>query len=308
MFLGACIGALLSVDIHEGQDPPPAPDYVDPLSVPEISVEYLKGRVRVTGSSASRQHEEVLRQVTSEQFAGRPARFEFRPSVLTNTDWASTSARLLYLLAALDTAVATLRPEFVSVRGLTSRPEVYQSRLNFLREQLPPGMSLSTDVITLQSGASLDELCVQAFDSLFLQPVTFHESGAEIRDASRVTLDRVTDFARDCQSVSIEIRGHSDASGDESWNKRLSLARARAVADRMAANGIDPQRLIVVGVGSAEPVADNATARGREANRRIEFRLRQSSVTLSGDSSPSSSISNISVAPGGMTLPAPRSP
>jgi outer membrane protein OmpA-like peptidoglycan-associated protein len=70
------------------------------------------------------------------------------------------------------------------------------------------------------------------------------------------------------------IIGHTDASGDESWNQRLSRARAQAVADHIAGNGIDPARLIIDAFGSSQPVADNATASGRSRNRRIEFELR----------------------------------
>jgi OOP family OmpA-OmpF porin len=306
--LGACIGVLSFANLDREPDPPPAPAFADPLSAPEMSIEILQGEVRVAGSSVSARHEDMLRQIVEKEFSGRHARFDFRPSVLAGPHWMSASAGVLYMVAALDTAVATLRPGSITVRGVTSHPGVFRSREAYLRNELPPGTSVSTDILTVRSRASLGELCLIAFDSLLMQPLTFFESGTEIRDASAAVVDRVTDFARDCQDVSIEIRGHSDASGDETWNRRLSLARAQAVADRIIANGIDPERLIVSGVGSAEPVADNATARGREANRRIEFELRQSSATSSGDSSPSSAISNTSVAPGGMTLPAPRSP
>ena len=60
----------------------------------------------------------------------------------------------------------------------------------------------------------------------------------------------------------------------KAWNRQLSLQRARIVADHLIAQGVDPERLLVDGRGSAEPIADNATALGRERNRRIEFELR----------------------------------
>jgi outer membrane protein OmpA-like peptidoglycan-associated protein len=52
------------------------------------------------------------------------------------------------------------------------------------------------------------------------------------------------------------------------------MARAQAVADHLVKSGIDPERLLVRGLGSSVPIADNSTAQGRGLNRRIEFELR----------------------------------
>ena len=110
-------------------------------------------------------------------------------------------------------------------------------------------------------------------DPLGVRPLVFRQSSTEIRDSSFGTLARIIDFAYDCPRTVIAITGHTDASGDETWNRRLSLARAQAVADHLANGGIDPQRLTVSGLGSSEPIADNSTPQGRGRNRRIEFSL-----------------------------------
>ena len=110
------------------------------------------------------------------------------------------------------------------------------------------------------------------------EPVAFHRSSAEIRTSSFATLDRIIEIANDCRDNSIAIIGHSDALGDESWNRRLSRARAQAVADYVIRAGIQQQRVVVEGLGSSQPIADNSTAHGRGLNRRIEFELRQSSL------------------------------
>lgn len=65
--------------------------------------------------------------------------------------------------------------------------------------------------------------------------------------------------------------GHTDATGDESFNERLSQARAQAVRDALVARGIDPRRIGVAGHGERLPVADNATTAGRALNRRVEI-------------------------------------
>lgn len=67
------------------------------------------------------------------------------------------------------------------------------------------------------------------------------------------------------------IAGHTDAVGSDDRNLKLSEDRARAVRDYLVERGIAPGRLIAKGYGEAHPVASNATAAGRELNRRSEF-------------------------------------
>ncbi len=69
------------------------------------------------------------------------------------------------------------------------------------------------------------------------------------------------------------VAGHTDALGSEAFNQTLSEARAQAAVDYLATAGVDPNRLVSVGYGESRPIADNATAAGRAANRRIEFFL-----------------------------------
>ena len=162
----------------------------------------------------------------------------------------------------------------IEIRGVTTDAEAFDVRLDYLRENLPTDTSLSSDVVVINSTIPFDELCREAFSRLIAGPVSFRQSSAEIRSASFVTLDRVTNFAHDCRHAKIAVTGHTDGSGDESWNRQLSIARAQAVADHLVKSGIDPERLLVRGLGSSVPIADNSTARGRGLNRRIEFELR----------------------------------
>jgi len=71
----------------------------------------------------------------------------------------------------------------------------------------------------------------------------------------------------------VEVQGHASSEGQASYNDKLSLRRAQAVADFLVKNGVPAGNLTVKGFGSRVPVADNATKAGREANRRVEFSL-----------------------------------
>jgi OOP family OmpA-OmpF porin len=69
--------------------------------------------------------------------------------------------------------------------------------------------------------------------------------------------------------VSGTVVGHTDSSGAEAYNQKLSERRAQAVADYLQAKGIATGRLTASGAGESQPIADNKTADGRALNRRV---------------------------------------
>jgi OOP family OmpA-OmpF porin len=267
-------GIFLSATINHGtadQDAPPT--YLAPLDAPRFSVESRRGRLVLQGTTASRAHEAGLLQLAADHFGNADTRTSFNPGVILADHWASTSSRLLYALAAMDSAQAVMQDRSIEIRGVTSNAAIFTARLDFVRENLRPDIPVDADIVIVDSVTPLDDLCEHTFSQLVFEPVSFEHSSAEIRTTSFVTLDRITEFAHDCRHATILIAGHTDSSGDESWNRQLSLARAQAVAKHIAQNGIEPKRLLATGLGSSEPVAENDTAQGRSLNRRIEFDL-----------------------------------
>jgi OOP family OmpA-OmpF porin len=73
--------------------------------------------------------------------------------------------------------------------------------------------------------------------------------------------------------MKIEISGHTDKTGSEPLNFKLSEARAKVVVDYLVKKGIEATLLEFRGYGSLQPIADNATPDGRKMNRRVEFKI-----------------------------------
>ena len=73
--------------------------------------------------------------------------------------------------------------------------------------------------------------------------------------------------------IKIEVRGHTDSTGEEEYNQKLSERRADSVIEYMIKNGISPERLNSVGFGEKKPVASNDTEEGMQLNRRVEFEI-----------------------------------
>jgi OmpA-OmpF porin, OOP family len=71
----------------------------------------------------------------------------------------------------------------------------------------------------------------------------------------------------------VRIEGHTDSQGSSAYNEALSQRRAESVRAALVAAEVDPARVTAVGMGEAVPVASNATAAGRQQNRRVEIIL-----------------------------------
>lgn len=84
----------------------------------------------------------------------------------------------------------------------------------------------------------------------------------------------LTNFMKNNPASKITIIGHTDIIGNDERNQPRSEARARALGDRLIANGIDGARIQTAGKGSKEPIATNNTDAGRAQNRRIEVEIR----------------------------------
>lgn len=104
-----------------------------------------------------------------------------------------------------------------------------------------------------------------------LNGVNFEQSQTTMLKGSETKLREVLQFLNNNPKVTIEVIGHTDKTGDERQNQRLSEFRARAVANWLFNNGINPERIQTSGKGSSEPVAGNDTEEGKAQNRRIEI-------------------------------------
>jgi outer membrane protein OmpA-like peptidoglycan-associated protein len=71
----------------------------------------------------------------------------------------------------------------------------------------------------------------------------------------------------------VDVNGHTDSVGSDSYNFGLSQRRALSVANYLSAQGVDGRRLVVNGYGKTQPIASNATEDGRAQNRRVEIYL-----------------------------------
>ncbi|KEF31480.1 Outer membrane lipoprotein omp16 precursor [Marinobacter nitratireducens] len=103
--------------------------------------------------------------------------------------------------------------------------------------------------------------------------ITFDLNQASIKPSFTGTLESVGLVLAEYDKTIIQIEGHTDSSGSQSYNQLLSEKRAGSVRDFLLNQGIQANRTRAVGYGERYPIASNDTAAGREQNRRVELTL-----------------------------------
>lgn len=107
-----------------------------------------------------------------------------------------------------------------------------------------------------------------------LEKIYFDTNKATIKQQSFNVLDQVSSVLKLYPQIKkVRIEGHTDSRGRDEYNKQLSQERARSVKQYVTDKGVEASRLEAVGYGEEKPISDNATAEGRDRNRRVEFTI-----------------------------------
>ena len=111
----------------------------------------------------------------------------------------------------------------------------------------------------------------QTGGKVVLKNVFFDTNLFNLKDESFPELDKLVSFMKTNPTISVEVSGHTDSTGDKNKNQILSENRAKSVYDYMIGKGVELKRLTYKGYGDTKPVAANDTEEGRAMNRRTEF-------------------------------------
>ena len=103
--------------------------------------------------------------------------------------------------------------------------------------------------------------------------LTFASGSHKIKPGFHEVLNSLARILVEYRDTRINIYGHTDSVGKQSYNQKLSTIRARRVASYLATQGIVSERLAVAGFGETKPLASNKTKTGRAKNRRVEIEI-----------------------------------
>ncbi|QPH38317.1 OmpA family protein [Pedobacter endophyticus] len=101
--------------------------------------------------------------------------------------------------------------------------------------------------------------------------ILFDFDKTALKDAAKSNVQSLAASLNQYPDTDIKIIGHTDSKGTETYNQGLSERRAAAVKAYAVSQGVPSSRLVTIGKGFSEPIADNETEAGRAANRRVEI-------------------------------------
>lgn len=237
---------------------------------PAFRVSKLRNEVRLEGHTISVEQERQLITEAEFSFPGYAISSRFAPLGTVGPHWEDTTVRLLHVMTAADSGTAELDDNQLTLNVVASDDKSWAANLGSLISALPNDINIRDDSVSVAK-ADISALCRKAASGFSLGPINFVEATDELRPSAYPRLEQLAALADACRDSVVRLTGHSDSTGEEDWNKTLSLLRARAVASYLQSKGIAAERLESAGVGSAEPIASNENRYGRGLNRRIEI-------------------------------------
>jgi len=255
----------------EDESAPVKPEFVATLS-PEGLVQ-LRGRV---GNETAR---DTLDSFAKARFSAGGVHTTARVAEGLPRDWPLRTLTGLEALTYLSNGAVTVTPDSLTVIGQTGRQDASSAISGFLSDKLGETAQFSIDVTykeELDPVASLptpEECEARIAEIQSERKINFEPGSSTIDGNGAAIMDDIADVLRECGEIRIEIGGHTDSQGREVMNQRLSQERAQAVLNELRMRRVLTSSFTAKGYGESEPIADNDTEEGREANRRIEFRL-----------------------------------
>jgi len=272
LVVGLAIAPLLDKD--DLIDAPLSPPR--PAQAAQFEIRWWHDELTLSGHTSSANHEHELLQAAENAYPDRRVVTRFNPLGTVPVYWEDVTTQIIDLLAEAESAQATLLESNLTIKSVIRDESDWQTRLDDLKHLLPAQVRVVSDALVVDADISAADVCGRSFATFETGQINFEESSVKFRSSAYPRLDRVIALAHLCRDSRIHISGHTDSSGNEDWNKSLSVQRANAVGDYIVQGGIDHSRLQISGVGSSEPIADDNTRYGRSLNRRIE-------INLSGD-------------------------
>jgi OOP family OmpA-OmpF porin len=252
----------------------------DDAAIPEmVATLSPEGQVQIRGPVISPRAQRTLQTFAYAVFGSEDVYLSTKLQDNLPEGWMVRSLASLAGLSKLNSGIATVSPNAIDITGLTGRRSAKTDIAQILIDRLGDGAEFELEVTYLEELDPLARMlngteCVAEITDLASQnKIKFEPGSATLDGDSRDTVQAIAEVFERCLEAPIEIGGHTDSQGREEMNLNLSKGRAEAVLTALRGARVKLKSLTAEGYGETQPIADNGTEEGREANRRIEFRL-----------------------------------
>jgi OmpA-OmpF porin, OOP family len=260
------------------------PEAVDPNAGPPEFVATLspEGNVQLRGRLSDEALRELADSYAKASFGSDKVYTAARIVEDLPADWPTRVLSGLDALSKLANGSVIVTPTNVNVTGNTGNPDAGTQIATLLAGKLGEGQDYSVSVIYQEKldpvlGLPTPEECEAQIGNVVANGKINFEPGSATIDASALgTMDQIAEILKTCGDIALEIQGYTDSQGREEMNLALSQSRAQSVLNELRARRVITGSFVATGFGEENPIATNDTEDGREANRRIEFRLLRS--------------------------------
>jgi OOP family OmpA-OmpF porin len=258
----------------------PRPETTDSAAKPEfVATLSPEGLVQIRGRVASELARNTVDSFAKARFASDRVHTNARVAEGLPRDWSLRVLTGLEALSYLSNGSVVVTSDLVRVDGNTGQKDANAMIAGFLSDKLGEGQEFSIDVVyreeldPIASQLSPEECEARIAEILVERKINFEPGSSNIDANGATIMDDIAAVLENCGDLRMEIGGHTDSQGRETMNQRLSQERAQAVLNELRKRRVLTSSFTAKGYGESQPIADNGTEDGREANRRIEFRL-----------------------------------
>ncbi|MCQ0971376.1 OmpA family protein [Paracoccus sp. TK19116] len=235
------------------------------------------GTLTMQGPIGDQRMGEAVESLARARFGSIDARL--RNDVEVPSGWALRVIAGIEAMAPLKNGTVAVTPDLVTLSGTSGDQQASDKITAALSQRLGAGSAYELSIrydprldptLGLPDGTE----CVDALNRTMQESaIGFEPNKSVIAGDAEPTLAALAETMENCGDFRIELAGHTDSQGSEGFNADLSRARAQAVLTAITEAGAPGANLTARGYGESQPIASNETEAGREANRRIEFRL-----------------------------------
>ena len=258
----------------------PQPETEESAAKPEfVATLSPEGLVQIRGRVSSERARDTVDSFAKARFTTDSVHTNARVAEGLPRDWALRVLTGLEALSYLSNGSVVVTPQEVRIDGNTGRKEASSMIAGFFSDKLGEGAQFSIDVAykeELDPVASMptpEECEARIAEIQAERKINFEPGSSTIDSNGAAIMDDIADILKECGDIRMEIGGHTDSQGREVMNERLSQERAQAVLNELRKRRVLTASFTAKGYGESQPIADNDSEDGREANRRIEFRL-----------------------------------
>lgn len=235
--------------------------------------DYSRRAVALSNDAISISMSRIEAEQLEAEIAGRRAEMEALERHVAEAN--AETARLEQERSQLESAMTALRQEQLALTTTVGSLETEKQRLArdkvVLSDRLQGALSKVAETQSTARGMIVN-----------LPDILFDVNQSTLKDDAELVIAKLAGILLIMQDLNLRIEGHTDATGSDAYNQRLSEQRAQSVYDFLLDQGIEARRMKAVGYGPTRPIADNTTAEGRSRNRRVEIVIAEGVVAEAG--------------------------